>query len=123
MDRRRELRFAANEPVLVTEVGSGRRHRPMGGMVRNLSGHGMLLKLPHSLACRALVSVETSSMLLLGEVVRTQQEEEEGFLVAITIRHSLQDLKDLENLSRALLGRGQEKHKEPAQAPSDKMKV
>ena len=99
MDRRRELRFAANEPVLVTEVGSGRRHRPMGGMVRNLSGHGMLLKLPHSLACRALVSVETSSMLLLGEVVRTQQEEEEGFLVAITIRHSLQDLKDLENLA------------------------
>jgi hypothetical protein len=101
MDRRREIRVEANEPVVITELGANRRH-PMGGMIQDMSGSGMLIKLPRSIATDALIRVETSSMLLLGEVVRCEPDGEE-FRVALTIRHSLQNLQALENLNRALL--------------------
>jgi hypothetical protein len=71
------------------------------------------MKLPCSLACGTLLRVETSTLLLLGEVVRCEPEGD-TFRVAITIRHSLLDLKDLENLNRALLGRESESQPEPA---------
>ncbi len=103
MERRKELRFEANEPVAVTELDSGHRHHAVGGMIRDVSAGGMLMKLPHRIECKALVRVETSCMLLLGEVVRCAPEGE-SFLVGIAVRHSLQDLKSLDNLNRALLG-------------------
>jgi hypothetical protein len=103
MDRRREIRVEANEPVVVTEVGANRHHR-MGGMIHDVSGSGMLIKLARALAVDALVRVEASSMLLLAEVVRCEADGE-GFRVALMIRHSLQNLA-LENLNTVLLEAG-----------------
>jgi hypothetical protein len=101
MDRRQETRVEANEPVVITEVGANRRHR-MGGMIHDMSGCGMLIKLPRSIATSTLVRVETSSMLLLAEVVRCEADGG-GFRVALMVRHSLQSLQALKNLNRILL--------------------
>jgi hypothetical protein len=115
------MRFEVNEPVIVTQLASGRPHA-VGGMIRDISSRGMLIKLPHFIDRNALVRVETNSMLLLAEVVRIEPEGED-FLVAIMIRHSLHDLKDLENLNRALLGRKQEGQREPEPVPLPIMRV
>lgn len=113
MERRRQIRVEANEPVVVTELGAN-RHHPMGGMIQDVSGDGMLIRLPRALPAEALVRVEASNMLLLGEVVRCETEGHE-FRAALTIRHSLQNLQDLENLNRALLG--YENAPEPEDSP------
>ncbi len=110
MDRRQEPRVEANEPVVITELGDHRRH-PMGGMIQDLSGGGMLIKLPRSIATDTLVRVETGSMLLLGEVVRCEPDGEEFRVALIICRslqnlHSLQSRQALENLNRALLEAG-----------------
>jgi hypothetical protein len=104
MDRRQETRVEANEPVVITELGANRRHR-MGGMIQDLSGSGMLIKLPRSIAIDALVRVETSSMLLLGEVVRCEPDGDD-FRVGLILCHSLQSWQALANLNRALLDAG-----------------
>jgi hypothetical protein len=102
MDRRREFRIEANEPAVITELGS-QRHAAMGGMIQDLSGGGILIKLPRAIACNTPVRIETGTMLLLGEVVRCEPEGDE-FRVAFALHHSLQNLQDLENLNRSLLG-------------------
>lgn len=101
MERRRNTRFESNEPAVVSEL-SPHAHRPMGGMIRDLSEDGMLIKVPRSVACGGLIRVETSRALLLGQVVRCEPDGE-GFDVAMTIRHSFLDLPDLTNLNTALL--------------------
>ncbi len=102
MDRRREFRIEANAPAVITELGS-QRHAVMGGMIQDLSSGGILIKLPRAIACNTPVRIETGTMLLLGEVVRCEREGEE-FRVAFALHHSLQNLQDLENLNRSLLG-------------------
>lgn len=114
MERRRQVRVEANEPVVVTEL-SPNRHHPVGGMIQDVSGDGMLIRLPRALAADALVKVEASDMLLLGEVVRCETDGRD-FRVALTIRHSLQNLQDLENLNRALLGYEEAKEQEDSPA-------
>lgn len=104
MERRKDYRLPTNEPVVVTELGTF-RGSPMGGMMRDMSGTGMLLKLPRAIACNTPIRVEASDLLLLADVARCLPEGD-GYLVGIIIRHSLQNLQDLRNLNRALLGEG-----------------
>lgn len=101
MDRRSDVRIDTNEPVVITQLGAGGRH-PTGGMILDMSGSGMLMKAPRFFPIDALVRIEGGNMLLLGEVVRCEAHEN-GFYVGILIRHSLQNLKALENLNRVLL--------------------
>lgn len=116
MERRRELRVEANEPVVVTELGGHRRAR-MGGMLLDMSGGGLLVKLPRSIKCGAAVRVEASNMLALGDVVRCEPDADQ-FRVAIVIHHSLRELQDLENLNRALIGEERASRETPAFPPS-----
>jgi hypothetical protein len=115
MEKRRQIRVETNEPVVVTELGSN-RHHPMGGMIQDVAGDGMLIRLPRALATAALVRLEASNMLLLGEVVRCETDGRD-FRVALAIRRSLQSLHDLENLNRALLGYQNAKEQEDSPAP------
>jgi PilZ domain len=101
MERRNEPRVEANEPVIVTELGASRRY-PIGGMIQDISGGGMLIKLSHALALNAPVRIETKDMLLLGEVARCEPDGEE-YRIGLMIHHSLRDLQDLEKLNRALM--------------------
>lgn len=102
MEKRREPRVEANEPVVVTALGHD-RNMPMGGMVQDMSLGGLLMKLPEAIAAGTLVRIETCDMLVLGEAVRCETAGEE-FRVAVKVRHSLRGLQDLVNLNRALLG-------------------
>lgn len=113
MERRSEVRVELNEPVVVTPLGA-RPREPLGGMIVNMSGSGMLMKVPHPLKADTLVRIEASNMLLLGEVAHCEPHAT-GFRVGILIRHSLQNLKALQNLNQALL----ESEGQPCQEPAD----
>lgn len=102
MDRRSEPRAEANAPAVITELGSHPR-RPAGGVVQDISGNGMRIRLSRAIACNAAVRVETGDMLYLGEVVRCEPDGE-GFSVGLMLRHSLTDLPGLERMNRALMG-------------------
>jgi hypothetical protein len=106
MEKRNEVRTALNEPVIVTEVDPPGQP-PTGGVLKNISGSGMQVRLPHGFARRSLVKVETKDMLMLGEVIRCEPDGD-GFKVALALRHSLQGLAGLASLNRALLEEEQE---------------
>jgi hypothetical protein len=102
MERRGEPRAEVNAPAVITELGS-HPQRPTGGIVQDISGTGMRIRLSRAIACNAAVRVETGDMLYLGEAVRCQPDGE-GFCVALMLRHSLTDLPALDRLNRALMG-------------------
>jgi hypothetical protein len=102
VERRSEARVATKERVIVTELGY-RRH-PHVGLIVEIAGNSLSLKLITAIACGTPVQVETTNMLMLGEVARCEPAEE-GFRLALTLRHSLQDLLALENLNRGLMGK------------------
>lgn len=74
----------------------------MGGMILEASGSGMRVKLRFSIPVNALVRMETSDLLLLGEVMHCEPDGD-GFRIAVSIRHSLQHLPDLVKLNTALV--------------------
>jgi hypothetical protein len=102
MERRREPRVATKERVIVTELGPGRR--PHVGLIVEVSGRSLTLKLVSAIACGVPVQVETTNILMLGEVMRCEPADD-GFRLALTLRHSLQDLQALGMLNRALMGK------------------
>src|SRR5271156_6508343 len=101
-ERRSEPRVVAKERVIVTELGQDRR--PHVGLIVEISGISLTLKLVSAIICGAPVQVETTNMLMLGEVMRCESADD-GFRLALTLRHSLQDLQALENLNRVLMGK------------------
>jgi hypothetical protein len=101
MEKRDEARTALNEPVIVTEVDPPGQP-PTGGVLKNISGSGMQVRLPHGIPRRSMVKVETKDMLMLGEVVRCEPDGD-SFKVSLALRHSLQSLSGLVSLNRALL--------------------
>jgi hypothetical protein len=102
LERRREPRVAAKERVIVTELGHGRR--PHVGLIVETSGNSLTLKLVSAIMCGAPVQVETTNMLMLGEVARCEPADD-GFRLALRVRHALHDLQALEKLNRALMGK------------------
>lgn len=106
MERRCELRVEANEPAVVTPLGAqAQSRRPMGGLIMNLSGGGILAKVSGPIACGTPVRFETANLLLLGEVLRCEAEGAQ-YRIAVKVRHCLRELQELENLNCALLGSG-----------------
>jgi hypothetical protein len=95
MERRAEPRVAANEPVVVAELGQRRLH-PKGGLIVEISKSSLTIKLAEAIACSAAMEIETADMLMLGEVMRCDPDGD-GFHVALMLRHSLQDLPVLDN--------------------------
>jgi hypothetical protein len=76
---------------------------PFSGLVADMSGSGLRLEVPVSIPCGSSVRVETSDLLVLGEVCRCQPLGDR-YSVALTLTHSLGGLQDLEKLHRVLLG-------------------
>jgi hypothetical protein len=113
VERRSEPRAAAKERVIVTELGQGRR--PHVGLIVEVSGNSLTLKLVTAIARGTPVQVETTDMLMLGEVARCDPAED-GFRLALTLRHSLHDLQALEKLNRALMGKRSDRE-QPSPVP------
>jgi|SRR5271170_6316783 len=112
LERRSEPRLAANEPVVVTELGQPQLH-PKGGLIVEISGSNLTLKLPSAIPLGTPVKVETNDLLMLGEVMRCEPEGD-GFRLGLQLRHALRDLPALEKLNRALRGEEEAAREEPA---------
>jgi hypothetical protein len=102
LERRQEPRVAAKERVVVTELGP--HGEPHVGLIVEASGKSLTLKLVSAIAHGTPVQVETENMLMLGEVVRCEPADD-GFRLALALRHSLHNLQALEKLNRTLMGK------------------
>ena len=86
-ERRRENRLPANCPVTVTVLGI---HAPqkIPGVVVDLSGRGLGLKVPEQIAVQSPVKIESDDLLLLGEVCRCEAVGDE-FSVGLQVQEWL----------------------------------
>jgi len=75
----------------------------MAALVLDMSGSGLRVEVPLPLPCGASVRVETTDLLMLGEVCRCQPRGD-AYEVGMMLTHSLAALLDLERLNRALMG-------------------
>ncbi len=101
MERRSEPRLTTDEPAIVTQLDQRRLHT---GLMVEISGNSLTMKLPTAIASGTPVKVDAWDLLMLGEVVRCEPAGD-GFRVALTLRHSLRDLHALEKLTQGLLGK------------------
>lgn len=102
MERRRNARVAAKERVTVTELGPERQAHV--GLIVESSEDSLTLKLVTPIPCGTPVQVEAISILMLGAVLRCEPADE-GFRIALELRHSLRDLQALEMFNKALVGK------------------
>lgn len=98
----RRNRLPNDFPVSAAILGTG-DESPIHGRVINMSGSGLLLRLPALIPYGSPVKVQAGDLLMLGEVCRCRKEHGE-WQVAIEIRHFLDHLAELERLNRAILG-------------------
>lgn len=101
MERRKEGRLAVNVPVAVTVLGV-HSEGMMKAHVLDVSGSGMRVILPVPIAAGAPVQVETIDSLYLGEACYSEAVEG-GYIVGLTLSHSLTALAELDRLNRALI--------------------
>jgi hypothetical protein len=83
MERRKEPRLKANQPVMVTALGL-LGMPPISGRVVDMSGSGLQLRLPTPVPCGSQVRVESQHMTMLGEVSRCQDDRND-FIVVLRI--------------------------------------
>jgi hypothetical protein len=105
-ERRSELRLKADAPARVEILGE---HRGLAGEGRilDISGRGILVRVPFPIACGSTVRIESEDTLLLGEVCRAEANGSE-WRIAVRVRHSLSGMAELARLNRGLLGEAAE---------------
>jgi hypothetical protein len=100
LERREELRLSINVPVTVTVLGM-HSDGIMKAQVLDASGKGMKVSVPLPIAAGAAVQVEAGDSLFLGEVCYSEPAEG-GYIVGLTLSHSLNALAELDRLNRML---------------------
>jgi len=101
MERRQEARLSVNVPVTVTVLGMN-SEGVMQSRVLDVSGKGMRVHLPLPVAPGAAVQIETDDMLFLGEACFSEAVEG-GYVVGLSLSHSVTALAELDRLNRALI--------------------
>jgi PilZ domain len=86
MERRREPRLKANQPVMVTALALIGMP-PISGRVLDMSGSGLQLRLPTPVPCGSSVKVESPHMMMLGEVSRCQDDGND-FVVVLRVERT-----------------------------------
>ncbi|HTX35536.1 MAG TPA: PilZ domain-containing protein [Bryobacteraceae bacterium] len=92
MEKRRETRFTAGQPVTVT-ILSGERSTH-GATVKNGSGNGMALEMAAPVAPGAALEILLEDNLLLGEAVHCHRQGD-GYLVGVLLDSKLSQLSRL----------------------------
>ena len=72
MDQRREPRFVADQPVVVTVLGD--LEMQQAGTIKNASGRGLLIEIPNAVPPGAALKIEFDDSILLGEAVYCKGE-------------------------------------------------
>ncbi len=106
MDRRREPRYGANEPALMTVLDAD--GRSMAGRIADMSGRGMKLVVEDAVPAGTAVQVDWAEALLLGEVCYCAPLEGGGYALGLSFEHALFDTAELARLARKLLGEAPE---------------
>ena len=96
MDQRREIRFDIDQPVVVTVLEASRE--VIQAVVKNTSGCGLGLETKSAIPCGAAIKIEVEDTILLGEAVYCRQDQQ-SFLVGITLKHALYGAADLARLA------------------------
>jgi hypothetical protein len=92
MNQRRELRFAADQSVLLTILGE--TDRQVYVTVKNVSGRGLGLEIPHPLAAGTAVKVALEDAFVLGEVIYCRDEGTTCY-AGVELEHALYSLAEL----------------------------
>jgi hypothetical protein len=101
LERREEMRLSVDVPVTVTVLGM-HSDGIMKARVVDASGKGMRIIVPLPIAANAPVQVEAGDALFLGEVCYSEAANE-GYVVGLTLSHSLNALAELGRLNRTLM--------------------
>ena len=83
IEQRREQRLAADTPVIVTVRGI-LGDPVISGRVVDMSGSGIQMSLPSPIPCGVRVEVESSGLLMLGEVSRCEPVAQ-GYKVGLAL--------------------------------------
>ena len=67
MNQRREPRFVADQPVVVTVLGNPETHQ--AAKIRNASGRGLAIEMADAVVIGAALKIEVDDSILLGEAV------------------------------------------------------
>ncbi|MGA3190340.1 MAG: PilZ domain-containing protein [Bryobacteraceae bacterium] len=86
VERRKESRLKANQPVTVTAMGMI-GIPPTLGQVLDRSGSGLRLRTPNPMPCGSPVKVESGRLVMLAEVCRCESDGD-SFIVGLTMMRS-----------------------------------
>lgn len=88
--------------LAVTVFGAAHSH-PIAAEIEEFSGDFLSLHLSDRLESGAVIRIEGSDMLLLGEVCMCGRKDGE-WRAMVEVRHRLEHLSELRRLNRALFG-------------------
>jgi hypothetical protein len=105
MERRREPRFAAEQPVVVTLLGARKIRRP--AQIKNVCSSGMAIEMDRPAPPGTLLRIEFEDGVTLGESVHCR-EAAGSYYVGITLDQALKSLANLALAVDELSGGAQE---------------
>jgi hypothetical protein len=106
MDKRREPRFEADQPVVVTVLSEPQTR--MDARVKNASGRGLGLVTPSPVPPGAAVRIEIDDAIVLGESIYCRHDRE-GHFIGVELDQVLVGLTELgRNLSAFASGFAEE---------------
>jgi len=91
VERRKELRLKARQPVTLTVLGAQASYL-IEGCVLDMSGSGLQLRVPMPVACGTPVKIDGKNTLMLGEVCRCEPEEG-AYTVGVQLSQTLAEPK------------------------------
>ena len=92
MDKRREPRFVADQPVVVTVLGDHETQHP--ARIRNASGRGLSIDMASAVPPGTALKIELEDAIVLGEAVYCQGGPE-AYLLGVELDQMLCGLSEL----------------------------
>jgi hypothetical protein len=102
VERRKKPRFPTRCPIRITLLGD--KNRFINGTLLDISGDGVRISATEALPVDHPVRVDLDGGLLLGDVCYCRRDEHQGFIVGLSLAHSLDSVHHLAALMRSLDG-------------------
>ena len=117
MDRRKEPRFLAKQPVTLTLLNiDPKEEKVFDAALLNISGRGMSLETSLSFEINSAIRVDIAQQVFLGEVCHCQPAENGTYLLGLYCKETMKD-KDLYQMYRALMDEEENLTSKPERIP------
>ncbi|HLK68096.1 MAG TPA: PilZ domain-containing protein [Bryobacteraceae bacterium] len=93
MDQRREPRFVADQPVIVTVLGE--QERQLSARICNASGRGLAIEVPSPVPPGSALKLEVDDAMVLGEAVYCRYHDGTSYLIGVQMDQMLCGLLEL----------------------------